>query len=243
MKGGGFVQHVVGCLAPTAKGGECRCKDLLGAENTALREALRKANAESSMNDATCACSIPAVEPCNKRCTCRWPHYSGGCTRCASYGSAEQREGMAKAIVAREKRIAELEASLQLAHDELRAIKTTVIATIGGVDYEGYPTSEINYLQRLRILVETEQQLAVKEEELKALDTKYVKALEAVNDYMYKWGFSLKKVEYLEQREKRLRSALAAAKNFIRQPYAKRITAKGGILHFIEAALAEGESK
>lgn len=40
--------------------------------------------------------------------------------------------------------------------EELRAIKNTIIATIGGSDDEGNPTSEINYLQRLRHLVEIE---------------------------------------------------------------------------------------
>ncbi len=43
--------------------------------------------------------------------------------------------------------------------DEITAMKHTVVATIGGVDYEGFPTSEINYLQRLRILLEREQAL------------------------------------------------------------------------------------
>jgi hypothetical protein len=40
--------------------------------------------------------------------------------------------------------------------DRLAALKNTVVATIGGTDYEGNPTTEINYLQRLRILVEKE---------------------------------------------------------------------------------------
>jgi hypothetical protein len=38
------------------------------------------------------------------------------------------------------------------------ATKHSVIATIGGVDYEGNPTSTINYLQRLRILIEAEKE-------------------------------------------------------------------------------------
>jgi hypothetical protein len=50
-----------------------------------------------------------------------------------------------------------LEAQLSTARQELATLKHTIVATIGGVDYEGVPTSEINYLQRLRILLENEQ--------------------------------------------------------------------------------------
>lgn len=49
---------------------------------------------------------------------------------------------------------------LELApHVEAEAIRHTVISTIGGVDYEGFPTSRLNYLQRLRILVAKEKRL------------------------------------------------------------------------------------
>lgn len=46
--------------------------------------------------------------------------------------------------------------ALELLRDELIALKHTIVATIGGTDDEGNPTSEINYLQRLRRLVEIE---------------------------------------------------------------------------------------
>jgi hypothetical protein len=49
---------------------------------------------------------------------------------------------------------------------ELATLKYTIVTTIGGVDYEGFPTSEINYLQRLRILLEKEQELATERERL-----------------------------------------------------------------------------
>jgi len=55
--------------------------------------------------------------------------------------------------------IERLRAELQLRNDELRSIRHTIVATVGGVDYEGFPTSEINWLQRLRILLEKEKQL------------------------------------------------------------------------------------
>lgn len=47
-----------------------------------------------------------------------------------------------------------------LNREMLAAMKFTIVATIGGEDYEGNPTSEINYLQRLRILVEKESQMS-----------------------------------------------------------------------------------
>lgn len=40
---------------------------------------------------------------------------------------------------------------------ETETLKHTIVATVGGVDYEGFPTSKINFLQRLRILVEIER--------------------------------------------------------------------------------------
>lgn len=42
---------------------------------------------------------------------------------------------------------------------QVNAVKYSVVDTIGGVDEEGYATSEVNYLQRLRILVKNEQAL------------------------------------------------------------------------------------
>lgn len=44
----------------------------------------------------TCPCTI--VTPCKKTCTCARGHMSGGCLRCASYGSAEQRRFQAEAL-------------------------------------------------------------------------------------------------------------------------------------------------
>lgn len=47
---------------------------------------------------AICACEVLGVEPCGPDCTCRTPVLSGGCSRCATYGSEEQRLAAAKAI-------------------------------------------------------------------------------------------------------------------------------------------------
>lgn len=52
-------------------------------------EAYLTIDARSSSGRDGCPCLI--VEPCSNRCTCRWPHHSGGCRRCATYGSDEQR--------------------------------------------------------------------------------------------------------------------------------------------------------
>lgn len=43
-----------------------------------------------------CPCLV--IGPCNHACTCVDPYMSGGCRRCAKYGSAEQRERAAKRI-------------------------------------------------------------------------------------------------------------------------------------------------
>lgn len=55
-------------------------------------------------------------------------------------------------------RVEQLEKELKLQREMLAAVKHTVVATIGGADHEGFPTSEINYLQRLRILLEKERE-------------------------------------------------------------------------------------
>lgn len=47
----------------------------------------------------TCACTL--AEPCRRSCTCAQPLLSGGCDRCATYGSPEQQRGMAALVAAR----------------------------------------------------------------------------------------------------------------------------------------------
>lgn len=66
--------------------------------------------------------------------------------------------------------LADCEAEMQLQSQIMAALKHTVVVTIGGVDYEGVPTSEINYLQRLRILVEKERQLEERDARIEYLD-------------------------------------------------------------------------
>ena len=45
-----------------------------------------------------CPCEFPEVGPCKKTCSCWTPHFSGGCRRCATYGSYEQQVNAAVAI-------------------------------------------------------------------------------------------------------------------------------------------------
>lgn len=53
---------------------------------------------------------------------------------------------------------AALREKVRLSRQETAAIKASVVHEVGGVCHEGFPTSEINYLQRLRILVEKEKE-------------------------------------------------------------------------------------
>lgn len=45
---------------------------------------------------ATCPCLL--IEPCSDMCSCRRPFMSGGCIRCATYGSLEQQTTAARFI-------------------------------------------------------------------------------------------------------------------------------------------------
>lgn len=70
-------------------------------------------------------------------------------------------DGVAVLADALFRRAIALEAELAIAREEKVAIVHSVVDEIGGEDYEGNPTSEINYLQRLRILVQQERELHV----------------------------------------------------------------------------------
>lgn len=69
-----------------------------------------------------------------------------------------QNERLVERVKAVEQERDSARAELQLEREWHAATKHSVIATIGGVDYEGFPTSTINYLQRLRILVAAEEE-------------------------------------------------------------------------------------
>ena len=52
-------------------------------------------------------------------------------------------------------------ALLREEREYVATIKASIVDTVGGVDDEGNPTSELNYLQRLRQLVKKEKELAL----------------------------------------------------------------------------------
>lgn len=54
----------------------------------------------ASRNWRGCPCTVEGIEPCRPQCTCVNPVMSGGCSRCASYGSVEQRQAAARRIIA-----------------------------------------------------------------------------------------------------------------------------------------------
>lgn len=47
-----------------------------------------------------CPCTVEGIEPCRSTCSCAHPYMSGGCSRCAKYGSLEQRQSHARHIAA-----------------------------------------------------------------------------------------------------------------------------------------------
>lgn len=74
------------------------------------------------------------------------------------------RQGWEKGRVA----VADLRAQLVMAESTVRAQMSVILSTIGG-SVEGHPTASINYLQRLRELVQKEAQLAAAQEENRSL--------------------------------------------------------------------------
>lgn len=52
----------------------------------------------SSPASRRCPCEFPEVESCRPECSCRSSVMSGGCDRCATYGSYEQQVEAAKSI-------------------------------------------------------------------------------------------------------------------------------------------------
>lgn len=57
---------------------------------------------EIAMYGAVCACKL--TKPCKEQCTCYRGYMSGGCSRCATYGSQEQKQNAAERIAFNENR-------------------------------------------------------------------------------------------------------------------------------------------
>lgn len=64
-------------------------------------------NRRETVKRKRCPCEFPEIEPCTKQCTCRTPHYSGGCSRCATYGSYEQQLSAARRLAGIELQLSE----------------------------------------------------------------------------------------------------------------------------------------
>lgn len=54
----------------------------------------------SAERDVIDGCPCLLVKPCNRSCSCVNPILSGGCSRCAKYGSLEQRKAAAERLAA-----------------------------------------------------------------------------------------------------------------------------------------------
>ena len=84
-----------------------------------LQQELRKLHAavestpEPPVEGALDGCPCTIIEPCRRSCTCALGGMSGGCDRCARYGSEEQRRGQAE-------RLAAIIAAASSGHDGLR---------------------------------------------------------------------------------------------------------------------------
>ena len=78
--------------------------DVEGMSMDALAfEAARAAlNAAEAVVERENGCPCTLVEPCSRHCTCATPILSGGCARCARYGSLEQRMSAARRLAALE---------------------------------------------------------------------------------------------------------------------------------------------
>lgn len=91
---------------------ECSKSTTLGAgwkspvEVAALRKAVRG-----------CPCEL--VEPCSPSCTCANGMLSGGCSRCARYGSLEQRTEAAKWLVEQEAKLSALQSEVERFRNEI----------------------------------------------------------------------------------------------------------------------------
>jgi hypothetical protein len=59
----------------------------------------------------SCPCTL--TTPCHPDCSCGNPVASGGCWRCCTYGSREQRKAMAEDILRREVKAREVEQDLR----------------------------------------------------------------------------------------------------------------------------------
>lgn len=94
-------------------------------------------------------------------------------------GLKEERTSALAAVDSEHAAWVNVSAHVQRLQEERRAIKYAVVDTVGGVDYEGSPTTELNYLQRLQILVEAEKERDALRAEVETLRKEKLAALQA----------------------------------------------------------------
>lgn len=101
-------------------------------------EAPRIAEPEAASFSSGCPCTL--IGPCSANCTCANPCMSGGCSRCASHGSMEQRQHAARHLAALEAE----NARLRDAAGEMRSALNQTVSGMNCVIYDDgeYMTSE-----------------------------------------------------------------------------------------------------
>lgn len=118
---------------------------------------------------------IEKIHKLREQCLVRFPlrinHYNhyiedtNGCVIVVVYGTAGNAAPYlveaANALPEMLDEVERLRKEVRLLRENINGIKWSVVDTVGGVSYDGEPTSTLNYLQRLRILVEKEEALGL----------------------------------------------------------------------------------
>jgi hypothetical protein len=69
------------------------------APGKAGTEARQESSPSHGGERSGCPCTVEGIEPCSYACSCAHPFMSGGCQRCAAYGSLEQRQAAARRLI------------------------------------------------------------------------------------------------------------------------------------------------
>lgn len=92
------LQTLLEKLANTTRYPAPEWMDELSAAATALLSETPRG--DTAKRGSVCPCTVEGIEPCSYACTCANPVMSGGCSRCATYGSPEQQRAAAEYLVA-----------------------------------------------------------------------------------------------------------------------------------------------
>lgn len=83
--------------------------------------------------DATCPCQLKEITPCRSTCTCRNQFMSGGCSRCATYGSHEQQVAAAQHLVGLEQQVRSLKDQQRKDADAIAADNSKLLDFYGQI--------------------------------------------------------------------------------------------------------------